>query len=236
MSENQNLSINGSGSYGGGIYNKINIRGEGTITTDFECHSFKTFGTSDLLKNGKAEQFDIFGETEIRGDLDVNKMKIFGTAEVGGTAKVKIAKIFGTLEVGNRFTGEEANIKGSLSVNGDTEFENFRSTGAFEVKGLLNAGTIEISLRFGKSTANEIGGEKIVVKKKSGLFPFMKGEGTLEARVIEGDEIYLENTKAEVVRGKKVHIGTGCNIALVEYQERLTTDSNTIIKENHKIN
>jgi cytoskeletal protein CcmA (bactofilin family) len=235
MGEKQNLIINGSGSYGGGTYNKIKIRGDGTITADFECEVFKTFGSSNALKNGKANHFDVFGETEVRGNLSSNVMKIFGTTEVGGNASIKKARVFGTLDVGGRFAGEEADIKGTLTVKGDTEFEIFKSTGSFDIKGLLNAGTIEVSLRYGSSIANEIGGDKITVKKKSSFLPFAKGGGSLEAKVIEGDEIYLENTMADVVRGKTVRIGAGCEIGLVEYQTNYKADSDAVVKENRKI-
>jgi cytoskeletal protein CcmA (bactofilin family) len=235
MGEKQNLIINGSGSYGGGIYNKIKIRGDGTITADFECEVFKTFGSSDALKNGKANLFDVFGETEVRGNLICNVMKIFGTTEVGGNATIKKAKVLGTFDVGESFSGEEADIKGTLTVNGNTEFEVFKSTGSFEIKGLLNAGTIDVSLRYGSSIANEMGGDKITVKKKSSFLPFAKGGGTLEAKVIEGDEIYLEYTKADVVRGKIVQIGEGCEIGLVEYQDSYKTDSHSVVNENRKI-
>lgn len=233
MGEKHNLTINGSGSYGGGSYNKI--RGDGTITTDFECEVFKTFGSSDVLKNGKAQQFDVFGETEVRGNLDCLVMKIFGTTKIGGNASILKAKVFGTLDVGNRFSGEEADIKGSLTVKCDTEFEIFKSTGSFDITGLLNAGSIEISLRYGRSTATEIGGEKIVVKKKSSFLPFSKGQGSLEARVIEGDDIFLENTIADIVRGKSIQIGSGCEIGLVEYQESFKVNSDSVIKEKRKI-
>jgi cytoskeletal protein CcmA (bactofilin family) len=235
MGEKQNLTINGSGSYGGGAYHKIKIRGDGTITADFECEVFKTFGSSDILKNGKANHFDVFGETEVRGNLVCNVMKIFGTTVVGGHASIQKAKVFGTLDVGDRFTGEEANIKGTLTVKGDTEFEVFKSTGSFDIEGLLNAGIIEVSLRYGASTANEIGGEKITVKKKSSFLPFAKGGGSLEAHVIEGDEIHLENTTADVVRGKLVRIGAGCKIGLVEYQESFIADSDSVVSEKRKI-
>ncbi|MCL6576409.1 hypothetical protein [Kyrpidia sp.] len=36
---------------------------------------------------------------------------------------------------------------------------------------------------------------------------------------IEGDDIYLENTRARVVRGTRVQIGPGCQIGLLEYSE-----------------
>jgi cytoskeletal protein CcmA (bactofilin family) len=235
MGSKQNLVINGSGSYGGGAYHKVNIRGEGTITADFECEAFKTFGTSEALKNVKAVQYEVFGESKVRGDLSCESVKIFGTTEVGGHANIGMAKIFGTLEVGEGFSGEEANIKGSLSVKGDTEFETFKSTGSFEISGLLNVGTMEVSLRYDKSSAREIGGERIIVKKKSSILPFNKGEGMLVARLIEADEVFLENTKADMVRGKKVQIGAGCEIGVVEYTESIKVDPDATVRDNKNI-
>lgn len=235
MGEKRNLVINGSGSSGGGVFNKVNIRGDGTITTDFECDIFKTFGSSEILKNGKANKFEIFGETEVHGNLVSNHMKIFGTTEVSGTATVGKAKVWGTLEVGKRFSGEEADIKGSLSVDGDSEFEKFYSTGAFDIKGLLNAGIIKVNLRHGTSLANEIGGDNISIKKKLSFFPFIKNEASLQAKVIEGDEVFLENTKADVVRGNNVHIGPGCEIKLVEYKDNYKANANSSVLENKKI-
>ncbi|MHC0039152.1 cytoplasmic protein [Pseudoneobacillus sp. C159] len=230
-----NLTINGSGSYSGGAYRKIIVRGDGTITTDFECEVFKTFGTSHALHNAKVEKVDVFGETRVNGNLDCRKMKIFGTTVIGGSASIDTTKVFGTLEIGNRFSGEEADIKGSLSVDGDAEVEIFKSTGSFAIKGLLNAGTIEVSLRYGFSKVSEIGGERIVVKRKSSFLPFSKGEGSLEAHVIEGDEVFLENTKADIVRGKNVRIGAGCEIGVVEYRQSYKADPGSRVGEHRKL-
>ncbi|HYK75065.1 MAG TPA: cytoplasmic protein [Pseudoneobacillus sp.] len=235
MADKRNLVINGSGSSGGGSFHKINIRGEGTITTDFDCEIFKTFGTSGILKNGKANKFEIFGETEVHGNLDSQQMKIFGTTEVDGSVHVGKAKVWGTLEVGKGFYGEEADIKGSLSVKGDAEFETFRSSGAFDIKGLLNAGTIEVNVRYGQSSANEIGGDKITVKKKRSFFPFMKGEGSLQVKIIEGDDIFLENTIADIVRGNNVQIGSGCEIKMVEYKNSYKVNPESTVVEYKKM-
>jgi len=92
-------------------------------------------------------------------------------------------------------------------------------------------------LRFAESSADEIGGGKITVKKKrNSLLPLFKGsEGSLRAKVIEGDEVSLENTKADVVRGNKVKIGQGCEIGLVEYRSDLLEDKNATIKISKKI-
>lgn len=235
MGENHNLIINGSGSYGGGLFHKIIIRGDGTVTSDFECDEYKVFGSSEILRNGKAKKFDVFGETDIHGSLSASDVKILGNTNVGGDATLKKVKLLGTLEVGRRLSGEVADIKGSLTVKGDAEFESFISTGAFEISGLLNAGTININPRFASSSAAEIGGDTIIVKRKISLFSLFAGEGSLEAGIIEGDEIFLENTRADIVRGKRVTIGAGCEIGIVEYQDDFRADVKAVVKDHKKV-
>jgi cytoskeletal protein CcmA (bactofilin family) len=235
MGENHNLIINGSGSYGGGIYHKIKIRGDGTITSDLECEEFKVYGSSNILQNAGAKKFTVYGETEVRGDVDAQEMRIIGNTAIGGKAAIKKVKVWGTLDIGGKLSGDEADIKGSLAVKGDADFERFRSTGSFEIRGLLNAGAVKINLRFGMSRADEIGGETIIVKRKLPLFSLFTGEGYLTSREIEGDEIFLENTKADVVRGKRITIGEGCEIGKVEYKEEFAVNGNAVVKEYRKM-
>ncbi|PLS08937.1 cytoplasmic protein [Neobacillus cucumis] len=236
MGNSQNLIINGSGSYPGGIYDKVSIRGEGAIVNDVECAAFHVYGTSEASENVKTGSVKIMGEAEVKKDLAANETLIMGTMRVGGSAHLKKMKVFGLLEVGEKLGGNEATIKGSISVKGDVEYETFDSSGGFEIKGLLTADKINIGLRFGQSSAEEIGGSKITVKRrKSSILPFGREEGTLTAQVIEGDDIYLENTTAAVVRGSRVKIGPGCQIGLVEYTEDLTCDSAATIKTETKV-
>lgn len=236
MKRSEHLIINGSGSYPGGRYDKVSIRGEGTIVNDVESSSFHVYGTSEAVENLKTGSVKVFGEAEIKQNMEAEDTLIMGTMMVGGNAHLKKIKIFGLLEVGERLTGDEANIKGSIAVNGDVEYETFDSSGGFEIKGLLTADTIKVGLRFGQSSAEEIGGGKITVKKRSNsLLPFGKEVGFLTANVIEGDDIYLENTKADMVRGNKVKIGPGCQIGVVEYRDDFTQDSKATIKTTTKI-
>ncbi len=240
MGKGENLIINGSGSYPGGRYDKVSIRGEGTIANDVECSAFRVYGTSEAIENVNAGSVKIFGEAEIKGDIGADATLIMGTMIAGRNARLKKMKVFGLLEVGERLVGEEAVIKGSIAVNGDVEYEKFDSNGGFEIKGLLSADTIKINLSFGQSNAEEIGGGKITVKKGAWLIPFTnislsKKEGFLTAKVIEGDDIYLENTTAEVVRGKNVKIGPGCQIGLVEFREDFTHDPRATVKTKTKI-
>ncbi|MCK6256100.1 cytoplasmic protein [Fictibacillus sp. KIGAM418] len=235
MAEANNLTMNGSGSASGGLYNKVKITGEGTITDDFECTFFKTYGSSEVSGNAKAEVFEIFGETEVKKNLDVRNMKVLGTLSIGESAKIDNTKILGTVEVAGRFTGNKVDLKGSIVVKGDLEAEEFVSSGLFEVSGLLNADVIDVKLRYSTSHVQEMGGETIRVQKKGAFLPFMKNEGYLEAKTIEGDDIFLENTTADVVRGKFVRIGSGCEIGLVEYYEEFKALSGSSVKEHRKI-
>lgn len=235
MEKGQNLTINGSGSYSGGQYDKISIRGEATLVSDVECSTFHIYGTSEALENVKTNSVKVLGEAEVKGNLESGDMLIMGTMAVGGRAALKKMKILGTLDVGEDLTGDEATIKGTISVGGDVEYETFGSSGGFEIKGLLNADKINISLRFGQSFAEEIGGGEITVKKKNSLLPFGKETGMLTAKIIEGDVVYLENTKADIVRGKSVKIGTGCQIGTVEYTSDLTHEPSATIKTKTKL-
>jgi cytoskeletal protein CcmA (bactofilin family) len=231
----KNLTVNGSGNYPGGLYDKISIRGDGMIENDVECSAFHIYGTSEAMENLKTESVKVFGESEVNGNIESVETLVMGTMAIGGKAILKKVRVLGTLEVAGSLSGEEANIKGLISVGGDVEYETFDSSGGFEVKGLLNAETINIALRFGESTAEEIGGGKITIKRKTPFLPFNKGEGTLVAKVIEGDKIYLENTKADVVRGNSVKIGPGCQIGTVEYTHDFTEAANSIIKMSKKV-
>jgi cytoskeletal protein CcmA (bactofilin family) len=240
MKTNSNLIINGSGSYPGGQYKKISIRGEGTIVHDVDCSAYHVYGTSEARESVKAQSVKVFGEAEVMGNILAQETVVMGTLSVGGKARLNKMKILGSLEAGESLSGDAATIKGSVSVKGNVEYETFDSSGGFEIKGLLSADTIKIAVSFGNSFAEEIGGGKITVKRGSWLIPFTnipfsRKTGYLEAKVIEGDEVYLENTKADVVRGNTVKIGPGCEIGLVEYRENFTQDPRADIKEKRGI-
>ena len=105
-----------------------------------------------------------------------------------------------------KFHRQSSDIRGTLKVDEDLEAESVVIKGVFTIKGLLNAGNIQVEL-LGNAKAKEIGGEKIVVKKNSfALNKWLKSffaDKTLQAEVIEGDDIELEYTHAGIVRGKK---------------------------------
>ena len=62
-----------------------------------------------------------------------------------------------------------------------------------------------------------------------------KGHNKLTVDIIEGDDIYLENTHAKVVRGNNITLGPGCEIELVEYKNDFKQDKEAEIGTHRKI-
>ncbi len=71
--------------------------------------------------------------------------------------------------------------------------------------------------------------------KKRDFFLFISHVGNLQTSIVEGDDIYLEHTIAEVVRGNNVTIGPGCEISVVEYHTSFNQKGNAVVKEHKQI-
>jgi cytoskeletal protein CcmA (bactofilin family) len=217
------LKINGQSSAAGGKYNAVIINGEGRIEGDLDCINLKINGKCSMNGNLKADSVNVNGEASIKGDLEAEKAKIHGTADIEGNLSVDKAETYGI-----------------ISVAGDCNAEIFKIGGTFAIEGLLNAGELELSL-YGSSRAREIGGEKITVKRKGkydllGLKSMIIGRGKgLTVETIEGDDIYLEDTKAKVVRGNNIELGPGCEIELVEYKENFKQGEKAEVATHTKI-
>jgi cytoskeletal protein CcmA (bactofilin family) len=215
------LKINGQSSSAGGNYNDVIINGEGKIAGDLDCIKLKIHGRCDINGNVKAESVEVHGTNSIKGNLEAERAKIHGMADINGNLSVN-----------------KAEIHGSIDVDGYCNAEIFNIEGTFDIKELLNAGVLKLSL-YGPSKAREIGGEKITVKSK-GKYDLLGLKGKimssigqvkeLTADIIEGDDIYLENTSAKVVRGNNIALGPGCEIELVEYKDDLKQDEKAEVK------
>jgi cytoskeletal protein CcmA (bactofilin family) len=211
------LKIYGQGSSAGGKYNKVSIMGEGKIAGDVDCLNIKIYGEGEILGNLKVNDgIDVKGHANIKGDLEGEKLKIQGDVQVYGASV------------------EKAEIMGNITTKNDFNAEKFKLEGGFNIGSLLNADEIEISL-YWPCKAREIGGSKIKVKKDSklsflGLKNMIKPNECskeLIADIIEGDNLYLEYTKARVVRGNNIELGPGCEIELVEYKNDFKQDEKT---------
>jgi cytoskeletal protein CcmA (bactofilin family) len=244
MEENhrRDLVIAGAGSAAGGSYHLVKVSGNGELSGNVNCVDLRIYGKANIDGNVTAKSTQISGTANIIGDLRSERVKIQGSAEVNGDMTCNDMKLHGNTKVKGNLVGEEIKIEGGTTIAGDCEAEEFFIKGGFSIGGLLNAGNIEIHL-YGGCHAKEIGGEKIKVKKPGIAFNLKKLILTYLFQInvglvtdsIEGDEIYLEHTKAKVVRGNNVTIGPGCEIELVEYKNSFDCDKGSKVNENQKV-
>lgn len=239
-SQKPDLKINGSGSASGGAYNLVRINGAGRITGDIECCDLIINGSGDVDGKVSSEAVKVNGSGRINGDIKSKEIKISGSANFGSSISGDMFKVLGEADVKGSVDMHTVDIDGSMKA-ASCSAENFSSNGVFKISGLLNAGNIDIRLYWHKSVAKEIGGDKIAVGLgKAGLgvikaiFPSISFP-QLEADLIEGDDITLENTVAKVVRGNNVVIGGGCDIGLVEYKGSYRKNMGARVAEEKKI-
>lgn len=117
-----------------------------------------------------------------------------------------------------------------MNVSGGVEAEAVRISGMAGIPGLLNAETVEIAANRGIRIGS-IGGGSIRIyqpQQKSLLGLFRSSCSCAQAGDIEGDDVDLEYTQADVVRGRRVRIGEGCSIGRVEYSESLDAWDGTV--------
>jgi len=222
----RDIRINGSGSSSGGEFDKVSINGDGTISGDVECNKFNTNGNSQVNGSIRAEYVSIHGSSDATGNVKADKVSVYGQCNVHGNLMAGELKLGGDVSVDRNLGAEFIKQYGSIHVRGNCEIENYTAKGGFHVDGLLNVGTLDLKLSW-PSSASEIGGERIMVRKSTGIDMAIKSllrifkavpDAMLTANVIEGDDILLESTKAAIVRGNNIEIGPDCDIDRVEYR------------------
>ncbi|SHE47733.1 Polymer-forming protein [Seinonella peptonophila] len=253
------VHINGSGQITGDVRGKsIQINGTGKITGSVESETFHISGTSKVLGSVRTNSLVCHGYSTINGGLVGEEVKVTGVIQVGKSSKIKQLSLHGhakfeedleahtlyapgILSVQGNFRGHQLQSFGSLQVQKDCEVEEFKSRGVLKINGLLNAETIEI-MPYTNSKIQEIGGQNIKIQYPNDyLFQtmikkFFDWSGILEVDVIEGEEIYLECTKAKIVRGNRITIGRNCQIESVEYKDSLEILENAHVDNQQKMN
>ena len=221
----EDLKIDGSERSAGGKYNSVIINGEGNIDGNLDCTYLKVNGKCEVNGNIKADSVNINGSNTIKKNFNAIEFKINGS-----------------INVEKDLSAEKIVSRGNTSVGGDCNAEIFDIKGAFAIGGFLNAGELVLNL-YGPSEALDIGGGKITVTKESKLnflgllslvMPFGRNSA-LSTNSIEGDDIYLEYTKAKAVRGNNIILGPGCEIELVEYKDNFKQDDTSEVETQRKI-
>ncbi|WP_127530885.1 hypothetical protein [Paenibacillus kobensis] len=200
-------NIVGNGSVGGGAYTSVRIVGEGEVLGALGCDTFTCTGNCTVFGPVRAGLFKQRGDVTVKGEWSGGHLKTLGQLTIEGS--VRAAKL---------------DIVGQLTAREFVETDNLKLQGAIEVNGLVNADQADIRL-YGPSRVNEIGGGRIHVRlsRLTAMKEWLKPRHSTElsAALIEGDDIHLEHTRADIVRGNRIHIGAGCVIGRVEYSQSL---------------
>ncbi|OAB37708.1 hypothetical protein PMSD_09120 [Paenibacillus macquariensis subsp. defensor] len=232
------LRITGNGSSGGGSYAKVKIMGDSIIHGDVECSHFRCMGTASIEGSLKSGNVSCTGNMKVHQGMQSEDISIMGELEVMGGLNAQTLKVNGEVRVEGSLNVEKVKGQGTLSISGDCQGEEIIIRGSVDIGNMLNGEVIEIKL-YGPSRAREIGGGKITINKGMTIpliGKFSPGaNGAMQADSIEGDEIRLENTKAAVVRGRNVYIGSGCEIGLVEYKNEYKQDNGAEVGQYNRI-
>ncbi|MED4731159.1 polymer-forming cytoskeletal protein [Aneurinibacillus migulanus] len=253
------LKINGSGTVGGGLFRRVEINGSGEVRGDTECEEVKINGSGRIEGTVKARFVKTNGSSVLGGELEVAELETNGSTVLRGHVQAQTIKTHGAMEakqdvtgdyvhiygsgkVGGRLRGKDIQVQGMMTVSGDCEADRFRAKGMLTIHGLLNADEVDIHVK-NRSSVQEVGGGKITVKKMGGLFSLLERfvktvfqqDDCFSADIIEGDEIYLEATKAKLVRGRKVMIGEQCEIGVVEYTDSFEIVGNGTVTQSIKL-
>ncbi|SFG27906.1 polymer-forming cytoskeletal protein [Sporolactobacillus nakayamae] len=235
IEEKKNLSISGSGTAPGGCYEDVRINGSGKIHGDLICSSIDINGSGRIGGDAKAARVMISGSGVIEKQLIAESITINGTCRAEGNVSGEHIQINGRAKVLGSVHGENVRAAGILSVGGDLEGEEIVSEGPLTVGGLCSAERIDITLSGHTSRIKEIGCGTLTVHRR--FAPALFGQlfnafssKKLVVDSIEGDEIYLEDTEAKVVRGNHVTIGPGCSIGRVTYKTDYKKDEKAVVQ------
>ncbi len=242
--ERPDLKIIGNNSASGGRYDNAKVIGNGLITGDLDCATFKGVGDSRLQGNLKAGTAKITGSLHVDGKAEIGDMRVTGDLDLDGDFHARHCHLRGRFTTKAGVRADDLSLMGHITVKKNCEAESFNGEGQIRIDGLLNADRIEIKT-YGPSRISEIGGDSIDIGKGSAasfgkiikvLFvPSNWGNAMLTVNSIEGDDIRLSSTRARVVRGNNVVIESGCEIDLVEYTGSLRVNHGSTVKEKKKI-
>ncbi|WP_026963028.1 polymer-forming cytoskeletal protein [Alicyclobacillus herbarius] len=237
--QGSDLVIHGIGSSSGGVFRNVTVHGTARIAGDITCERWDAHGTCKVMGDVRARKLAAHGTLRCHGDVTAQEVGVHGTASVDGKLEGHLLGVHGRLTVSGQTQAERVNVEGILRAETDIQAEQMRVKGCLRVAGLLNVGALELTM-YGPSQVEELGGDRVVVRGEPTagwlrwlLWRFQRHR--LDAGVIEGDDVRLEQTTARVVRGHRVHIGKGCVIGLVEYTGTLSKSPNARIDEERKV-
>ena len=261
--ECEEFSVPGAGKVEDGgltVHGPISCHGACKVEGGVSAASLSVFGAfsteADCLISGDAE---VTGSLKTEGACAVEgRLRINGSVKSEGEIRCGALAISGVLKSEAPVRAEELSVSGALKAEADVQAERFRATGPVSIDGELNAERVELELNGESAIESIVGGSVRVRRAPEGgpgqdrgihlhlnfSLPFLGSRRVdydrslrphLAATLIEADEIELEYTDCETVRGVTLRIGPECVIDRVEYSGSLSVDPSASVGERLRI-
>ena len=208
------LKLSGSGIVPAGEYETVALSGSAKISGDIKCSAFSAAGS---LKGEAVEclgNMKISGSSKFTKGISAKDLTVSGSFSCGGIECENLSVKGASMIDGEMFAAESAVLQGAIACNG-----------------LLSAERVSIVFG-GKTAISAIKGGSVSMTKKR-LAPF--AENVHVAGSVEADESSLTYVNCPRVSGKRVTIGKGCEIDLVQYSETIDISANAYVKKIEKI-
>ena len=210
-----NMRIAGRGTVPAGEYEKVSISGSGRLFGEVRCNNFSASGTSK-------------GE----GVTCTERFKVSGASSFSGQVKAKNVRTAGSFSCGTLVAEEQLSASGSLRVGGDVQAKSVCIAGGLQCGGALRAKSVQLQADKQMSLGSIAGGTVRVRRKPISIF--FKRRVTVTS-AIKGNELDLEYVTAPCVTGRKVVIGKGCKIDLVQYSGEIQISPKATVGKVKKI-
>lgn len=193
-----------------GEYNKIQIEYDAILEGDIDAMSLQSNGSSKIRGNLKALTLELRGLSDIVGNCKCGDGEIIGESKIKGNFRARKLNLNGTLNLEGKIKINELILNGILNNDNYLECEKITGSGLISTNKIISK-EIDIALS-NKSEISSIVGNDINLRgKETGLFTKLKRK-KIFIKEIQGDKIKLENIKANLVIGKEVLLGDGCEI------------------------
>ncbi len=227
LNDKATIHISGSGDVPAGKYHEVNISGSGDLQGLIETDILEVSGEATAEGPLAADALNTSGSFSAHDNVTANKIDASGSFSAQKNVVSKTAAFSGSADIGGNFKCPDVTSSGSLSVEGRAQLGDLNLEGSLQVKGPATAKKAVLYLS-GQSALADLSCDTLTVKETTSTkwVKWFMGSPTnlLTADTLEAQNIELEDTHANTVRGDNVKIGKGCQIDEVHYSGTYEVD------------
>ena len=193
---------------------------------------------SGKISGGEYAQVKISGSGRVLGNIRCTDLRSAGSAHVEGDVECAgQIKCAGSFRCDGRVQADELHVSGSCTLGSEVRARVFKAAGSFFAGGRMCTEQLSGAGRF--TVDGDIEGDEVKLSGSVKVNGLLNAE-RLHIRVggdcrIEGDSVTLQNTEADVVRGREVVISSGCKIGCVEYSVSLKVEDDGQVGERRQV-